>query len=212
MVYIEDADVDAAVEGAIVAKFRNSGQTCVCANRIFVHSRVYDVFAQKLADRVQASFRLGHGLDPETTHGPLIHAKAVEKVTRHVQQAQSKGASVITGGSVVEGNFFQPTILRDAKDDMEFTQEETFGPLAGLLRFETEEEVIQRANATPFGLAGYFYSRDIGRCWRVAEALQVGMVGVNSGLVSSEVAPFGGIKQSGIGREGTFALLLSLPS
>jgi len=203
-IVFDDADIEAAVEGAIASKFRGSGQTCVCANRIYVHSSVYADFASRLAQKVDA-FKIGNGMDKETTHGPLIHAKAIEKVQRHVDDAVSKGASILVGGKVAEGLpgfFYEPTVLADVDPTSEITDEETFGPVAALIKFETEEEVIKLANDTDVGLAGYFYSRDVGRVWRVAEALQVGMVGANTGMISQAVIPFGGIKESGLGREG----------
>ncbi|KII95315.1 hypothetical protein PLICRDRAFT_210504 [Plicaturopsis crispa FD-325 SS-3] len=202
-IVFEDADIDAAVEGAILCKFRGTGQTCVCANRIYVHSSVYAEFASRLAEKV-AAFKTGDGLDPATTHGPLIHARAVEKVQKHVDSAVAGGAQILVGGSAPSGvgHFFTPTVLADVPASALNNQEETFGPLAALTRFETEEEVIKLANDTDVGLAGYFYSRDVGRAWRVAEALQVGMVGSNTGVVSHATIPFGGVKESGIGREG----------
>jgi len=200
-IVFDDADIDAAVEGAIASKFRQSGQTCVCANRLYVQSGVYADFASKLADKVD-KFKLGNGLDKETTMGPLIHRHAGDKVELHIQDALSKGAQVLVGGKRGEGNFYNPTVLADVSNDSLLAQEETFGPLCGLIKFETEEEVIRMANNTDVGLAGYFYSRDVGRVWRVAEALEVGMVGTNTGLISQANIPFGGIKQSGLGREG----------
>ncbi|OCH95922.1 succinate-semialdehyde dehydrogenase [Obba rivulosa] len=202
-VVFNDADIDEAVAGAIACKFRGSGQTCVCANRIYVQSSVYADFASRLAEKVSA-FKVGNGLDSETTHGPLIHERAVEKVQRHVEDAVSKGAQILVGGQRLQGSgtFFAPTVLSDVPAAALVNQEETFGPLAAITRFETEEEVIRLANDTTVGLAGYFYSRDVGRVWRVAEALEVGMVGVNTGLISQNVIPFGGIKESGLGREG----------
>ncbi|KZO98059.1 succinic semialdehyde dehydrogenase [Calocera viscosa TUFC12733] len=203
-IIFDDADVEAAVDGAIASKFRGSGQTCVCANRIYVHSSVYADFASRLAQKVDG-FKIGNGMDKETTHGPLIHERAIEKVQRHVDDAVSKGASILVGGKRAEGMpgfFYEPTVLCDVDPHAEITDEETFGPVAALIKFETEEEVIRLANDTDVGLAGYFYSRDIGRVWRVAEALQVGMVGANTGLISQAVIPFGGIKESGLGREG----------
>ncbi|KAI0034090.1 succinic semialdehyde dehydrogenase [Vararia minispora EC-137] len=202
-IVFDDADIDAAVEGAILCKFRGSGQTCVCANRIFVHSSVYAEFASRLAEKI-ATFKLGSGLDEQTKLGPLIHSRAVEKVRQHVDDAVAKGAQVLIGGRPVEGtgSFFAPTILSEVPADALVNDEETFGPVAALIKFETEEEVIKLANDTDVGLAGYFYSRDVGRVWRVAEALEVGMVGTNTGLISQAVIPFGGIKESGLGREG----------
>ena len=203
-IVFDDADLDAAVQGAMISKFRNNGQTCVCANRIYVQAGVYDAFAKKLAEAV-AKTKVGDGLTEDVTFGPLINEKAVLKVEEHISDALSKGAKVETGGKRHElgGSFFQPTILTGATTDMLVTNEETFGPLAPLFKFETEEEVIELANATIFGLASYFYARDIGRITRVQEALEYGMVGVNTGLISTEVAPFGGVKQSGLGREGS---------
>ncbi|CAG8535930.1 12682_t:CDS:2 [Ambispora leptoticha] len=201
-IVFDDADIDAAVEGAITSKFRSSGQTCVCANRIFVQSSVHAEFASHLTQKV-SNFRVGNGFDSNTTHGPLISRKAIEKCTRHVDDAVSKGAEILIGGKHVGGNFYEPTVLSNLHPEMLIAQEETFGPIAGIFKFDTEEHVIEMANSTESGLAGYFYSRDIGRCWRVAEALEVGMVGINTGIISSCEAPFGGIKQSGIGREGS---------
>jgi len=200
-IVFDDADIDAAVDGAIAAKFRQSGQTCVCANRLYIQSGVYADFASKLAERVD-KFKVGNGLDKDTTHGPLIHRRAVEKTERHLQDALARGAQVLVGGNPLPGNFFSPTVLADVSPDSLLAQEETFGPLCGLVKFETEDEVIRLANDTDYGLAGYFYSRDVGRVWRVAEALEVGMVGTNTGLISMNVIPFGGIKESGLGREG----------
>jgi succinate-semialdehyde dehydrogenase/glutarate-semialdehyde dehydrogenase len=203
-IVFDDADLDAAVAGAMISKFRNNGQTCVCANRIYVQAGVYDAFAKKLAEAV-AKTKVGDGLSEDVTFGPLINDKAVVKVEEHIADALSKGAKVETGGKrhALGGSFFQPTILTGVTTDMLVTNEETFGPLAPLFKFDTEEEVIELANATIFGLASYFYARDIGRITRVQEALEYGMVGVNTGLISTEVAPFGGVKQSGLGREGS---------
>ncbi|MBS1174566.1 MAG: davD [Burkholderiaceae bacterium] len=203
-IVFDDADLDAAVEGAIASKYRNAGQTCVCANRLYVQSGVYDEFAKKLAAAV-AKLHVGNGVEAGVTTGPMIEEKAVQKVEEHIADATSKGASVILGGKrhTLGHSFFEPTILTNVTQQMLVAREETFGPLAPLFKFETEEEVIQYANDTEFGLASYFYSRDIGRIFRVAEALEYGMVGVNSGLISNEVAPFGGVKQSGLGREGS---------
>jgi succinate-semialdehyde dehydrogenase/glutarate-semialdehyde dehydrogenase len=203
-IVFEDADIDAAVEGAIASKFRNTGQTCVCANRLFVHEAVYDAFADKLVEAV-AKLRVGDGLQGETDLGPLIDAKALEKVEAHVADALDHGASVMTGGArhPLGGTYYQPTVLRDAGMDMRLAREETFGPVAPLFRFRDESQAIAMANDTEAGLAGYFYTRDLARAWRVAEALECGVLGINTGLLSSEVAPFGGIKQSGIGREGS---------
>lgn len=203
-IVFNDADLDAAVEGAIASKYRNAGQTCVCANRLYVQSGVYQAFAEKLAQAV-AKLNVGNGLEAGITTGPMIEEKAVLKVEEHIQDATQKGAKIILGGKrhSLGHTFFEPTILTDVTQNMLVAREETFGPLAPLFKFETEEEVIGYANDTEFGLASYFYSRDIGRIFRVAEALEYGMVGVNSGLISNEVAPFGGVKQSGLGREGS---------
>ena len=188
----------------MIAKFRNNGQTCVCANRIYVQNSVYDAFAAKLADKVQ-TLQVGNGFDQDVTTGPLINDAALRKVEAHISDAVGKGAKILTGGarSDLGGMFFTPTVLRDVNQHMMVCHEETFGPLAALVRFETEDEVIAMANDSDFGLAAYFYARDLSRVWRVAEALESGMVGVNTGLISTEVAPFGGIKQSGLGREGS---------
>ncbi|KAB7613388.1 NAD-dependent succinate-semialdehyde dehydrogenase [Amylibacter sp. SFDW26] len=203
-IVFDDADLDAAVVGAMASKFRNAGQTCVCANRIYVHDAVYDAFAEKLATAVRA-LKVGNGQDAATTQGPLITENAVQKVEEHIADAVSKGASTIEGGQRHEmgGTFFQPTVLRDVTQSMVIAKEETFGPIAPLFRFKADNEVIAMANDTEFGLAAYFYSRDIGRVWRVAEQLEYGMVAINSGMLSTEVAPFGGVKESGIGREGS---------
>ncbi|WP_353857352.1 NADP-dependent succinate-semialdehyde dehydrogenase [Azospirillum formosense] len=201
----DDADLDAAVKGAIASKYRNTGQTCVCANRLLVQAGVYDAFAAKLAEAVKA-LKVGPGLTTEgAQQGPLIDMAAVEKVEEHIRDATEKGARVVLGGKRHElgGSFFEPTILADVTPAMKVAREETFGPVAPLFRFETEEEAVRMANATEFGLAAYFYSRDIGRVWRVAEALEYGIVGINEGIISTEVAPFGGMKESGIGREGS---------
>jgi succinate-semialdehyde dehydrogenase/glutarate-semialdehyde dehydrogenase len=203
-IVFDDADLDAAVAGAMMSKFRNNGQTCVCANRIYVQSGVYDAFAARLREAVAKS-KVGDGLKDEVQFGPLVNHAALEKVQEHISDALSKGAKVEIGGAPHElgGNFFQPTVLTGVTDEMIVTNEETFGPVAPLFRFETEEEVIEKANATIFGLASYFYARDIGRVTRVQEALEYGIVGVNTGIISTEVAPFGGVKQSGLGREGS---------
>jgi succinate-semialdehyde dehydrogenase / glutarate-semialdehyde dehydrogenase len=203
-IVFDDADLDAAVAGAMMSKFRNNGQTCVCANRIYVQAGVYDAFAAKLQAAV-AKTRVGDGLSDTVEFGPLINMAAVTKVEEHVADAIAKGARVETGGKrhALGGSFFEPTILTGVTDAMLVTNEETFGPLAPLFKFDTEEEVIEKANATIFGLASYFYSRDIGRVTRVQEALEYGIVGVNTGIISTEVAPFGGVKQSGLGREGS---------
>ncbi len=203
-IVFDDADLDEAVAGAIAAKFRNNGQTCVCANRIYVQAGVYDAFADKLAAAL-ADAQVGNGLEPGVQFGPLVNMDAVTKVEEHIADATAKGAQVVLGGTrhALGGSFFQPTVLTGVTDAMAVASEETFGPLAPLFRFETEAEVIEKANATIFGLASYFYARDIGRITRVQEALEYGMVGVNTGLISTEVAPFGGVKQSGLGREGS---------
>ena len=203
-IVFNDADLDEAVEGAMASKFRNTGQTCVCANRVLVQDGVYDEFSEKLAAAVE-KMRIGDGLQGETEQGPLIDMAAVEKVEEHIQDAVSKGAKVISGGSRHDlgGTFFQPTVLAEVNTDMKVTKEETFGPVAPLYRFDTEEQALEMANDTEFGLAAYFYSRDIGRIWRVMEGLEYGIVGVNEGIISTEVAPFGGMKESGTGREGS---------
>ncbi|MGF6508841.1 NADP-dependent succinate-semialdehyde dehydrogenase [Paraburkholderia sp. 32] len=203
-IVFDDADVDAAVQGAIASKYRNSGQTCVCTNRFYVHDTVYDQFAEKLAAAV-SRLKVGRGTEPDVAQGPLINEAAVQKVEAHIADALAKGASVVTGGKrhALGHGFFEPTVLRDVTPAMQVAKDETFGPLAPLFRFSSDDEVIGFANDTEFGLASYFYSRDIGRVWRVAEALEYGMVGVNTGLISNEVAPFGGVKQSGMGREGS---------
>jgi succinate-semialdehyde dehydrogenase/glutarate-semialdehyde dehydrogenase len=203
-IVFDDADLDAAVEGAMMSKFRNNGQTCVCANRIYVQAGVYDAFAEKLAAAVR-KLNVGDGLEAGVTTGPLINMDAVEKVEEHITDALGKGAQIITGGKRHDlgGTFFQPTVVANVTDEMLVTNEETFGPLAPLFKFETEDEVIAKANATIFGLASYFYARDIGRITRVQEGLEYGIVGVNTGIISTEVAPFGGVKQSGLGREGS---------
>jgi succinate-semialdehyde dehydrogenase/glutarate-semialdehyde dehydrogenase len=203
-VVFDDADLDAAVEGALASKFRNTGQTCVCANRIYVQDGVYDKFAQKLGDKV-SQMKVGNGLETGVVQGPLIEKKAVEKVEEHIADAISHGAKVITGGKRHEkgGQFFQPTVLANVTPAMKVTHEETFGPVAPLYRFKSEDELLKLANDTQYGLAAYFYSRDVGRVWRVAEGLESGIVGINVGIISTEVAPFGGVKESGIGREGS---------
>ena len=203
-IVFDDADLDAAVEGAMASKYRNAGQTCVCANRLYVQDGVYDAFAEKLVAAV-ARLKVGNGLDAGVTQGPLIEDKAVQKVEQHIADALSKGGRLLAGGKrhALGHSFFQPTVIADVTADMLVASEETFGPLAPLFRFKTDDEVLALANDTEFGLAAYFYSRDIGRIWRVAEGLESGMVGVNSGLISNEIAPFGGVKQSGLGREGS---------
>ena len=203
-IVFDDADVDSAVEGAMASKFRNTGQTCVCANRMFVQEGVYDEFAKKLGEKV-AAMKVGNGLENGVMQGPLIDMKGVEKVEEHIADALEKGARVITGGKRHEkgGQFFQPTVLAEVKTNMKVTHEETFGPVAPLYRFKTEDELLKLANDTEYGLAAYFYSRDVGRVWRIAEGLESGIVGINVGIISTEVAPFGGVKESGIGREGS---------
>ncbi len=203
-IVFDDADIDAAVDGAIASKYRNAGQTCVCANRIYVQDGVYDAFAKKLAAKV-AEFKIGDGTQAGVTIGPLIEPSALEKVESHIADAVAKGAKIATGGKrhALGGLFFEPTILTGVTQDMAVSKEETFGPVAPLFRFKTDDEVIAMANDSEFGLASYFYSRDVGRIFRVAEALESGMVCVNSGILSTEVAPFGGVKQSGLGREGS---------
>jgi succinate-semialdehyde dehydrogenase / glutarate-semialdehyde dehydrogenase len=203
-IVFDDADLDAAVEGAIASKFRNAGQTCVCANRLYVQSGVYDAFADKLVEAVK-QLKVGNGLEPGVLQGPLIDQKAVEKVEDHIQDAVSNGARVLLGGKrhALGKSFFEPTVLADVTPKMKVAHEETFGPLAPLFRFDTEEDAIRLANETEFGLASYFFGRDVGRIWRVAEGLECGMVGINTGIISNEVAPFGGVKQSGLGREGS---------
>jgi succinate-semialdehyde dehydrogenase/glutarate-semialdehyde dehydrogenase len=203
-IVFDDADLDAAVEGAIASKYRNNGQTCVCANRIYVQDSVYDAFAAKLADKVRA-LKVGRGTEPGVILGPLIDDAAVAKVEEHVADATAKGAKVILGGKrhALGGRFFEPTILTGVTRQMKVSNEETFGPVAPLFRFKDDADVIAQANDTEFGLASYFYARDLGRVWRVAEALEAGIVGINTGIISTEVAPFGGVKQSGLGREGS---------
>jgi succinate-semialdehyde dehydrogenase/glutarate-semialdehyde dehydrogenase len=203
-IVFEDADLDAAVEGAMVSKYRNAGQTCVCANRLYVHDAVYEAFAEKLAAAV-AKLKVGHGAEVGVTTGPLIDGNAVAKVQAHLADALSKGAKVLQGGKAhaMGGNFFEPTVLTGVTTEMRVAREETFGPLAPLFRFHDEADVVRQANDTEFGLACYFYTRDLGRTFRVAEALEYGMVGINTGLISNEVAPFGGMKASGLGREGS---------
>lgn len=203
-IVFDDADLDAAVKGAMASKFRNTGQTCVCVNRFFIQDGVYDAFTAKLAEAV-AAMRVGDALQGETEQGPLINAQALAKVEAHVGDAVEKGAKVLCGGRrhALGGTFFEPTILTEASNDMLIAQEETFGPVAACFRFKDEAQVLALANDTPFGLSAYFYSRDIGRVWRMAEGLETGMVGINEGIISTEVAPFGGIKESGLGREGS---------
>ena len=201
-IVFDDADLDAAVEGALISKYRNNGQTCVCANRLFVQAGVYDAFAEKLTEATR-KLKVGDGFEAGVNLGPLIDSKALDKVRAHVEDALRKGAKLTTGGKARDGLFFDPTVLTGATPDMLLSREETFGPVAPLFRFETVEDVIRLANDTEFGLASYFYAKDLSRVWKVAEALDYGMVGINTGLISTEVAPFGGVKQSGFGREGS---------
>jgi succinate-semialdehyde dehydrogenase/glutarate-semialdehyde dehydrogenase len=203
-IVFDDADLDAAVEGAMMSKFRNTGQTCVCANRIYVQDGVYDAFAEKLATAV-GKLKVGNGLESGISQGPLIDVSALEKVEEHVADALGKGARVVAGGKrhALGGTFYEPTVLADVTKEMAVAREETFGPVAPLFRFKTDEDAIAMANDTEFGLASYFYARDLGRVWRVAEAIESGIVGINTGIISTEVAPFGGIKESGFGREGS---------
>lgn len=201
-IVFDDADLEAAVEGAIVSKYRNGGQTCVCANRLYVQSGIHDAFVARLAQRVRG-IKVGNGFESGVTQGPVIDDNAVAKIERHVADAVERGATVLTGGRRLHDRFYEPTVLTGATAEMLCAREETFGPVAPVFRFDTEEEVIARANDTEFGLAAYFYSRDIGRVFRVAEALEAGMVGVNTGLISTAEVPFGGVKQSGLGREGS---------
>jgi succinate-semialdehyde dehydrogenase/glutarate-semialdehyde dehydrogenase len=203
-IVFDDADIEMAVKGAIASKYRNAGQTCVCANRILVQDGVYDAFTKRLAEAAGA-MKVADGFEPGAVIGPLIDMKAVEKVEAHIGDALKKGAKIVIGGkrSALGGSFFEPTVLTDVTTDMLITREETFGPVAPLYRFKSEAEAIKMANDTEFGLAAYFYSRDIGRIWRVAEALEYGIVGINEGIISTEIAPFGGMKESGIGREGS---------
>jgi succinate-semialdehyde dehydrogenase/glutarate-semialdehyde dehydrogenase len=203
-IVFDDADLDAAVEGALLSKYRNAGQTCVCTNRFYVHESIYDAFVEKLAAGA-AKIKVGDGFDQGIAQGPLIDDQAIAKVEEHVADAVAKGAKVMAGGKLhaLGGKFYEPTVLAGVTNDMRIMHEETFGPVAAVTRFKTEAEVIAAANDTEFGLASYFYSRDIGRVWRVAEKLEYGMVGINTGIMSNEVAPFGGVKQSGLGREGS---------
>jgi len=203
-VVFDDADIDAAVEGAMVSKYRNMGQTCVCANRIYAQDKIYDQFVEKLTQKVTA-MKIGDGTQAGVTQGPLINMEAIEKVERHIADAVKGGAKIVTGGKrhALGGTFFEPTVLANVAPDALVSREETFGPLAPVFRFKDEADVIAMCNKSPFGLASYFYSRDLGRVWRVAEALESGMVGVNTGLITTEVAPFGGVKESGLGREGS---------
>jgi succinate-semialdehyde dehydrogenase/glutarate-semialdehyde dehydrogenase len=203
-VVFDDADIDAAVEGAMVSKYRNMGQTCVCANRLYAQDGIYDQFVEKLSKKV-AAMKIGDGTEQGVTQGPLINMEAIDKVEKHIADAVKHGAKIVTGGKrhALGGTFFEPTVLSNVAPDALVSQEETFGPLAPVFRFKDEADVIAMCNNSPFGLASYFYSRDLGRVWRVAEALESGMVGVNTGLITTEVAPFGGVKESGLGREGS---------
>ena len=203
-IVFEDADLDAAVDGALIAKYRNSGQTCVCANRIYVQSGIYDAFCERFTEKT-SGLVVGNGLEDKTQQGPLISNNAMRKVSLHIDDAKNKGATVATGGNPhnLGGLFFEPTVLTGVTDDMLIAKEETFGPVAPIFSFENEQEVVKRANDTPFGLAAYFYTSDLGKSWRVSEQLDYGMVGLNTGIISTEMAPFGGIKESGIGREGS---------
>ena len=200
----EDAEIDNAVEGAIQSKFRNTGQTCVCANRLFIHEKIYDEFSDKFSQKV-AELKVGNGLEENVVSGPLIDTSSLEKVKDHVSDAVSVGATIVVGGKMhsLGGTFYQPTVLINVTKKAKITYEETFGPVAPLYKFSSEEEVIKLANDSPYGLASYFYSRDIGKIWRVSEALDYGMVGVNTGIISKAEAPFGGVKESGLGREGS---------
>jgi len=201
-IVFEDADIDSAVEGAFASKYRNAGQTCVCSNRIYVQEAVYEEFVQKFAAKVQTA-KVGNGFEDGVNQGPLIEPAALDKVERHVKDAIAKGGRVLVGGKRLEGQFFEPTVIADATADMACAKEETFGPFAPIFKFKTEQEAVDAANNTEFGLASYFYSRDVGRIFRVAEALEYGMVGINVGILATEHVPFGGVKQSGLGREGS---------
>ena len=203
-IVFEDANLEAAVEGAVIAKYRNSGQTCVCANRIYVQSSIYDDFSQRFTEKA-SELVVGNGLDESTQQGPLISDNAIEKVSNHIEDAKNSGAIITTGGNPhsLGGLFFEPTVLTGVSDEMLISKEETFGPVAPIFSFETEQEVIERANNTPYGLAAYFYTTDLAKSWRVSEQLDYGMIGLNTGIISTEMAPFGGVKESGIGREGS---------
>ena len=203
-IVFEDANLEAAVEGAVIAKYRNSGQTCVCANRIYVQSSIYDDFSQRFTEKA-SELVVGNGLDESTQQGPLISENAIEKVSNHIEDAKNSGAIITTGGNPhsLGGLFFEPTVLTGVSDEMLISKEETFGPVAPIFSFETEQEVIERANNTPYGLAAYFYTTDLAKSWRVSEQLDYGMIGLNTGIISTEMAPFGGVKESGIGREGS---------
>jgi succinate-semialdehyde dehydrogenase/glutarate-semialdehyde dehydrogenase len=201
-IVFDDADIDKAVEGAVVSKFRNAGQTCVCVNRMLIHEKVYDEFTLKLIKAV-SKFKVGNGMDQDVNIGPMINTKAVEKTLSFVEDAKTKGGKILIGGNAIDDCFFEPTIIGNASDDMIFSKEEIFGPVAAIYKFSTDQQAIQMANDTIYGLASYFYSQNISRCWKVAEQLEYGMVGINEGLISTEVAPFGGVKASGQGREGS---------
>ena len=202
-IVFEDADIDSAVEGAFASKYRNAGQTCVCSNRIYVQDAVYEEFATKFAAKVKAAAKVGNGFEDGVNQGPLIEPAALDKVERHVKDAIAKGGRLLAGGKRLQGQFFEPTVIADASADMVCAKEETFGPFAPIFKFKTEQEAIDAANNTEFGLASYFYSRDVGRIFRVSEALEYGMVGINVGILATEHVPFGGVKQSGLGREGS---------
>jgi succinate-semialdehyde dehydrogenase/glutarate-semialdehyde dehydrogenase len=201
-IVFDDADIDSAVEGAMASKYRNAGQTCVCANRLYVQEGVYEQFVQKFTAKVKG-LKVGNGFEDGVVQGPLIEDSAIEKVERHVADALAKGGKVVTGGHKLKGQFFEPTVISEATGDMLCAREETFGPVAPVFKFKTEQEAVDAANNTEFGLASYFYSRDVGRIFRVSEALEYGMVGINTGIISTEHVPFGGVKQSGVGREGS---------
>ncbi len=201
-IVFDDADLDSAAEGALASKYRNAGQTCVCANRLYVQDSVYDAFIAKLTEKAR-SIKVGNGFEPGVTQGPLIDDAALAKVEKHVADAKAKGGQVLTGGKKIGDRFYEPTVIANATSDMLCAREETFGPVAPVFRFKTEAEAIAAANDTEFGLASYFYSRDVGRIFRVGEALEYGMVGINTGLISTAEVPFGGVKQSGLGREGS---------
>lgn len=202
LIVFDDASLDTAVDGAVASKFRNNGQTCVCANRIFVQAGIHDAFVERLKAAAEA-MKVGSGFEPGVTNGPLINDAALAKVKRHVSDAVAKGAKVVTGGEAMGGRFYKPTVLTGASADMELAVDETFGPVAAIFRFDTEEEVVEAANGTPYGLAAYIFTRDVDRMFRVADALETGMIGINDGLISNAVAPFGGVKESGLGREGS---------